>query len=159
MKNLRTLLAVGFLAIMTSCSTTKQTTTDSVDSSTRQTTTKTVEGNRGRSNQNIDQAQTNNSRQITSKRVSTTGAVRNNEAFYRERNQNMYKTLNLDDTQITRFENDWRNSTNTWKRGNRKKEMNSFERTEYQDRIMKDILDKEDFEAYQEWARENPITD
>lgn len=159
MKNLRTLLAVGFLAFMTSCNTTKQTTTDSVDRSTRQTTTKTVEGNRGRSNQDISQNQSTNSRQVSSKRVSSTGTARNNKALSMERNKNMYETLNLDDSQIKRFENDWKNSTNSWKRSNRNKTMNSFERTEHQDRIMKNILDDSQFQAYQEWARENPITD
>lgn len=155
MKNIRTLLAVGFLAFLTSCSSTKETT----NTRAANTSTNKIENNRGRSNQDYEKVERQTSRKNSSERVSSSRAVRNNDALDRERFQSMYTMLNLDDTQKTRFENEWQNSTNSWKSRNRNKTMNSFERTERQDRIMKNILDESQFEVYQKWAREHPITD
>ncbi|WP_026452694.1 hypothetical protein [Aequorivita capsosiphonis] len=150
MKNLRTLLAVGFLAVLTSCGTTKQT----ADASSVSTET-----NRGRSNQTTERTKTEKSPQFSSERSETSETVRNSETVDNARIQQMYTALDMNKDQISRYENEWKRSTGAWKSKNRNKNMNSFEKTEYQDRIMKNILDESQFEAYQEWARENPITD
>lgn len=174
MKNLKTLFAVVFLAILTSCGTTKETTKDATKSSTVSTET-----NRGRSNQSVDRSNqtvdrtnqtvdrtktdtsqnSSSGKSITAANTKASDDARNIEAADKARMEKMYSSLNWDEEQISRFENEWKNSTNQWKRSNRGKTMNSFERTEYQDRIMKDILDDDQFGQYQEWARENPIID
>lgn len=156
MKNLRTLFAVSFLAVLTSCGTTQQ----AADTSTISTpSTPSTETNRGRSNQNLDRGKTNSSSEISSGKSRTTAAVRNSEELNDARTQQMYSSLRMEKEQIIRYENEWKSSTATWKRSNRDRNMNSFERTEYQDRIMKSILNDSQFQAYQEWARENPIAD
>lgn len=156
MKNLTTLLAVGFLAVLTSCSTTKQTADASSVSS---------ETNRGRSNQTIERTKTENTPKFSSDRSSSSDNanisdnIKNTEATDMARMEEMYSSLDMNKEQITRYEKEWKSSIGAWKRSNRGKTMNSFERTEYQDRIMKNILNETQFETYQKWARENPITD
>lgn len=155
MKNLKTLMAVGFLAVLTTCGTTKEV-PDVDNTATKQET------NRGRSNQenSAKRTKTTNSPQMSSeKTAASTDTVENNDALDTARLQEMYSSLNMDETQIKRFESDWGRSTSVWKRSNRNKSMNNFEKVEYQDRILKNILDESQFEAYQEWARENPMTD
>lgn len=154
MKNLKTLMAVGFLAVITSCSTTKQTTD-------AQATANKQENNRGRSNQEntIERTKTTNSAQFPTERTASSENTRNNDAVDTARMQEMYSSLKMDDSQIKRFESEWGSSTSAWKKSNRNKTMNNFERVEYQDRILKNILDESQFESYQEWARENPGRD
>lgn len=158
MKKIKTLLAVGFLAILTSCGTTQQTTNKD---NTKDITTAKQVNNRGRSNQdNIEgRTKTENSPQLSTGRAATSETVRNIDAIDKARMQDMYSSLNMNKEQVERFENEWKSSTDTWKRSNRNKSMNSFERVEYQDRILKNILDESQFETYQEWARENPMRD
>ncbi len=149
MINLRTLFAVGFMAVLTSCGTTQDVTADK------------QAGTRGRSNQEITtgRTKTTTSPEFSSERTVTSTTTRNDDARYKANLKNMYSSLNMNEDQIKRFENEWGSSTSAWKRSNRNKTMNSFERTEYQDRILKGILDETQFEAYREWARENPMTD
>lgn len=158
MKKIKTLLAVGFLALLTSCGTTQQTTNKD---NTKDTTAAKQENNRGRSNQdNIEgRTKTENSSQLSKGRAATSETVRNNEALDKTRMQEMYSSLKMDEDQVERFEHEWRQSTGSWKRSNRNRAMNNYERVEYQDRILKNILDESQFEAYQEWARENPMKD
>lgn len=155
MKKIKTLFAVGFLAVLTSCGTTK-------DVATKDSTAIKQESNRGRSNQGdtSGRTKTTNSPQMSSEKTAdSTDTVENNDALDTARLQEMYSSLNMDENQIKRFESDWGRSTSVWKRSNRNKSMNNFEKVEYQDRILKNILDESQFEAYQEWARENPMTD
>ncbi len=180
MKKIKTLFAVGFLAILTSCGTTQQTTT-------KNTTAVKQENNRGRSNQdnieartktetspqlstkraatsetvrNVEQrTKTDNSPQLSTGRAVSSETVRNIDATDKARIQKMYSSINMNEEQVARFENEWKNSMGNWKRSNRNKTMNSFERVEYQDQILKNILDESQFDAYQEWARENPLKD
>lgn len=150
MKNLRTLLAVGFLAVLTSCSTTKQ---------TADTTSVSTETNRGRSNQTVERTKKTSSPDFSREKSISSEAVRNTENLDEARAQKMYSSLKMDKNQTIRYENEWKRSMGAWKSNNRNKNMNSFEKTEYQDRIMKNILNETQFASYQEWARENPITD
>jgi hypothetical protein len=75
------------------------------------------------------------------------------------RMQKMYSNLNMNDDQISRFESEWKASENSWNSTNRNKAMNNFERTESQDRILKEILDDAQFKKYQQWARDNARTE
>ncbi|WP_310990998.1 hypothetical protein [Aequorivita marina] len=154
MKTLQTLLVISFLAVLTACGPTKEPT--STDAKTAK-----VENNRGRSNQGISKGRTKttNAPDFSSDNVTDSEAVRNNEERNKARMQEMYSTLNMDEAQIKRFENEWKRSTGAWKRSNRNQSMNNFEKVEYQDRILSNILDEAQFEAYREWARENPMTD
>lgn len=154
MKNLKILVAVCFLSMLTSCGTIKETTTS--------TETTTVQDNkRGRSNQvNTEgRTKTTNSPQMTSEKIEVKEDVRVAEAREKARLQEMYSALDMDEVQISRFESEWGRAAGNWKRSNRNASMNTFERVEYQDRILKNILDEAQFETYQEWARENPIPD
>lgn len=157
MKKIQTLFAVGFLAVLTSCGTTQQTTKNE-NSSVK------VENNRGRSNQQMQEntvgrTKTETSPQLSSEKKTRAESVRNSDSPDNARNQLMYTSLNMKEEQVERFENEWKNATGTWKRSNRNKSMNSFEKVEYQDRILKNILDESQFEAYRTWARENPMKD
>ncbi|CAM3458579.1 hypothetical protein [Aequorivita lipolytica] len=151
MKNLKTLLAVGFLTLLTACGTTKPTATADT-----QTT-----NNRGRSNTEINATtnsttnSTTGARQTTRQNTATATAAANAEVANKAKMQKMYTDLNMDDDQINRFESEWNSSEITWKRNNRNKTMNTFERTELQDRIFRDLLNDQQFEQYQQWAREN----
>lgn len=152
MINLRTFLAVGFLAVLTSCGTTKETT---------QPVATKQETNRGRSNQDntSGRTKTTTSPKFSSEKAATATSIRNDEARDKAKMQEMYTSLSMNDDQIERFESEWARSTGNWKRSNRNKTMNNFERVEYQDRILRNILDESQFDAYQEWARANPARD
>lgn len=153
MKNLMTLLAIGTLAILTSCGGSKNA-----------TTTETQNSNRGRSN--TEMGAVNRGNETTGRTVgrttqntrATSSTIGRREDSERTRTQQMYTDLKLNDAQINRFEREWKTAEANWKRSNRNGTMNAFERTENQDRIMRDILDDNQFQHYQEWARENPIS-
>ena len=153
MKKLKTLSAVGFVVLLTACGGTQTSTTNS---------TKTQEANRGRTNTEVasgrNPTSTSTSRSTLSGRVTTTTTTINAQAADEERMQKMYSDLGMDQGQRARFEREWKNTSESWKRTDRNKTMNSFERTEYQDRILKDILTEQQFQQYQEWARENAAT-
>ncbi len=161
MKKLRIFLSMGLLGLLTACGTTQSSTADI------QTT------NRGRSNTQI--ATTSNSttntrqatrttrattstRQVTtetSEATTATTANRTNVVNNEARIQKMYSDLEMTQDQRSRFEREWSNASESCKKSNRNKTMNSFERTEYQDEILKDILTEQQFQNYQQWAREN----
>ncbi|WP_146743734.1 hypothetical protein [Aequorivita sp. CIP111184] len=144
MKKLRTFLSVGLLALLTACGTTKNSTAEN------QAT------NRGRANTEVISSgnSVSGSRPKTENRtaatITTSTDVENKAAM-----EQMYSYLNMSDDQISRFDRGWKSTTDTWKKANPNKSMNSFERTETQDKILKDILDESQFEKYQQWAREN----
>lgn len=153
MKKLKTLTAAGLLALLTACGGTKTTATDS------QTT------NRGRANTEISDKSPN----ATASRQTTTGTrtvaptiskseTENAEIAYNAKLQKMYTDLNMSDDQIGSFEKEWKTKVTAWKTSNRTKTMNNFERTEYQDRILKDVLNETQFKQYQQWARDNAGT-
>lgn len=164
MKKLRIFLSMGLLGLLTACGTTQSSTADT------QTT------NRGRSNTEI--ASTRNSttntrqatrttrantstRQVTSETSAATTATtanRNTVAMEEAKMQKMYSDLEMTQDQRSRFEREWKNASESWKKSNRNKMMNSFERTEFQDQILKDILTEQQFQNYRQWARENAGT-
>lgn len=147
MKSIKSIFAIGFTALLVSCSTTKET-----------TATKTAQ-NRGRSNvettTNTDKMKVVDSRTVSSKASATASANGMSDMDEKANFNQMYTDLDMNPQQIARFEKDWKNSTDSWKRANRNKTMNNYERIETQDRILKNILDDSQFESYQQWVRDH----
>lgn len=158
MKKLRIFAASVFLVLLTACGTTKTNTVE------------TQEPNRGRVNTDVapNENPTRSPRQTTREagtNKEVVGATRNgstsataatnSDTATTDKMRKMYSDLNLTDEQIRNFESLWASSLNTWKRSNPNKTMNSFERTEYENRIMKGMLDDTQFKRYQQWARDN----
>lgn len=171
MKKLSTFLSMGLLALLTACGTTQSSTADT--QTTNRGRSNTAIGNTSNSPASPQQASriststsssTTGQRQATTQRstpttVTTTTANRNTVAKEEARMQKMYSILNMNDAQITRFESECKASENSWNSTNHNKAMNNFERTESQDRILKEILDDAQFKKYQQWARDNARTD
>jgi hypothetical protein len=61
----------------------------------------------------------------------------------------------MSEDQINRFESEWKSATSSLGSNNSNQNLNSFERTEIQDRILKGILNKAQFAKYQQWAINN----
>ena len=150
MKNLRTIALAACTALLLSCGPTKET----VSSKEAQ--------NRGRNNQEVITTKTaipvNKSRTvregatgITSKDVASSPT----EEQRRMQLKNMFEEVGMTGEQVQRFDDNWKTVLNSWKRNNRDKEMNNYERIEYQDRILGDILDDDQFKNYKEWVRKN----
>jgi len=139
------MLAVGLLALLTSCEATKQSAASKEP------------GTRGRVNTEASSAanQSTVSRQATARATAASGITTNSGALNEAKMNEMYTAVNMSQDQISRFQNDWKTSVNAWKRNNRNQEMNNYERVEQQDKILSDILDASQFKAYQQWAREN----
>lgn len=144
MKTLRTLSAVGLLALLTACGGTQTSTTDN----------QTITPNRGKSNTEMTSAGKAPTRQ-TSTVSGSTDTTRNDAAATKAEMEKMYVALDMNDDQIERYNTDWQTAMNSWNRSNRNKTMNSFERTETKDKIMKGILNDSQFSKYQQWARDN----
>lgn len=145
MKNIRMIVVFSFIALLTSCEATKETTSSK------------EAGTRGRVNTETPRAvnSSTNSRQEAAQKTAASGITANTEALNETRMREMYSALNMNENQITRFQRDWKTSTDSWKRSNRNQAMNNYERVEQQDRILRDILEPSQFEAYQEWTREH----
>ena len=133
------------MALFTACGTPKQTTSASSNT------------DRGRNNVETTSASTSQATSRTARAEASTAAEinRNNEALERENIKRMYNDLKMTREQINDFENKWDESMVSWKRNNRNKVMNNYERVEHQDRILKDILTEPQFESYRQWVRQN----
>lgn len=142
MKSLRTILAIGLVAILSSCETTKQ------------PTASREPGTRGRVNTEASGTanQTTTSRQQAARKTASAQASTNSAAINEAKMREMFTAVNMSQEQINRFQTEWRTSSNAWKRNNRDQEMNNYERVELQDKILRDILDESQFKAYQQWA-------
>lgn len=156
---------MGLLGLLTACGTTQSSTADTQTTnrgrsnteiaSTRNSTTNTRQATRTtRANTSTRQANTE-----TSESATATTTNRNTVAMEEAKMQKMYSNLNMNAAQISRFESEWKASVNSWNSTNRNKAINSFERTESQDRILKEILDEAQFKKYQQWARDNARTE
>ena len=158
MKKFRIILTMGLIAVFSSCGVTKTSTTTTDNQSTNRgrantevgTTKNTTTGSRATTSETISTARTANATA-----TATTAAA---EEAEKARLQDMYIAVIMSDTQIAQFEREWESELNTWKRNNRNQTMNNFVYTEYQDRILKDILSAGQFKKYQQWARKNPVS-
>ncbi len=148
MKKLRTLAAIGALALLTACGTTNTATSDTISTSSESSTT-----NRGRSNTEV-----NSNRTATTTRTNEGNRERKAadmaavKAMEEKNLQEMYTALNMNDSQISRFQGEWKKATSA------NNSLNNYERAELQDKIMRDILDENQLQQYQKWARENAGT-
>lgn len=147
MKKLQVILSTISLSLLIACGSSKTTTADSQS------------GNRGRTNSEVSATRntTTGSRTATVSETTATNRAAT-AAAEKARMQKMYAQLGMSQAQIDQYERTWNTELNTWKRNNRNQTMNSFEYTETQDRILKNILDAEQFNNYQKWARENAAT-
>lgn len=143
MESIKGFIAIGLTAVMISCGTTK-------DSSST-----IAERERGRNN--VENATNVNSRTAQESRVTRVGESANRLAEVEEKMelQRMYSDLDMTQSQIADFERQWTIVKTSWARENRNQVMNSYERIENQDRILKGILDESRFKAYQQWVRDN----
>lgn len=148
MKKLRTFLSVGLLALLTACGTSKTNTTTETDTSPMT--------NRGRASAEVlSSGNTVSSRTTTTENRTTRTTNGNVEVENKAGMEQMYSYVNMTGDQISRFERGWKSTTDAWKKTNPNQTMNNFERTEAQDKILKNILDDSQFASYQEWAKKN----
>ena len=138
---------MGFIALLVSCGTSKE------------TTSATANSKRGQSNleatTNTTTGKTKNSRIVSTDASSISATNRIAKTEEKMNLKRMYNDLDMTDTQINRFEKEWNNTADSWKRNNPNKAMNSYERVEYQDRILRDILDDSQFDSYRKWVIDN----
>lgn len=169
MKKVKIFLSVGLLSLLTACGTTQKTATDAQTTDRGRSNTEVINNNASTKNRtdvnsrsasntrtttNTKQS-TSSKRETTSRTSSATAATRDTGALDAANMKKMYSDLGMNDAQIRSFESNWKTSMDSWKRSNRTKTMNNFERTENQDRILKEVLDEAQFEKYQQWARAN----
>ena len=143
MENIKGFIAIAFTALLISCGTTK----DSVSAK--------AEMDRGRNN--METTTNSSSRTATNSRTAQKEANERRLAEIEEEMQmkRMYSDLDMAQSQITDFERQWNASKTSWKSKNPSQAMNNYERIENQDRILKGILDDNQFESYQQWVRDN----
>ena len=173
MKKVKIFLSVGLLSLLTACGTTQKTTTDAQTTDRGRSNTEVINNNASTTNRadantrsasntrtttNTKQS-TATKRETSSRTSSTTAATRDTGALDAAKMKKMYSDLEMNDAQINSFERNWKTAMDSWKRSNRNKTMNNFERTENQDRILKEVLDEAQFEKYQQWARANVKTE
>lgn len=141
MKIIRTFLALCLTAAMaTSCGSSKETVTPRGKSNTQV------------SEQSIDGRQTTNrSQQLTDRKVTS----HNSDNYSLTEIQPMYAEVDMNKSQIERFERDWKKTVDSWKKENPKNTMNNYERVEFQDQILRDILSDPQYEKYQKWTIDN----
>lgn len=146
MKKLRTILSVGLLGLLAACGTSKTSTEADNNPMT----------NRGSSSASVlSGGNTVSSRTTTTENRTTRTTNGNVEVENKAGMEQMYSYVNMTGDQISRFERGWKSTTDAWKKTNPNQTMNSFERTEAQDKILKNILDDAQFASYQEWAKKN----
>src|SRR5690554_6352150 len=133
MESIKGFIAIGLTAVMISCGTTK-------DSSST-----IAERERGRTN--VETATNVNSRTAQESRVTRVGESANRLAEVEEKMElkRMYSDLDMTQSQIADFERQWNVAKTSWARENRNQVMNSYERIENQDRILKGVLDESRF--------------
>lgn len=83
-----------------------------------------------------------------------------------ERNKAMYEAAEMNQSQIDAYEKQWKSFADPRDRNwdnqmnddqkNEDNSINNYEWTENQDRILRDILDDNQFAKYQNWARKHP---
>lgn len=81
------------------------------------------------------------------------------EAYDKQRNAQMYTSLNMTDEQIGKYETETRTSMDAWKQDNPQKTMTTPDRMKYQSTHLKSILDASQFISYGHWSTSNPYRD
>ena len=159
MKNLKTIMGIAIMAVLTACG------------GTQNTASSTQQNNRGRSNTQMEtsagraptqssatRTTTTTTRQTSTSRTATVADNAKIEAAREANMQKMYKDLQMDKAQIARYEKAWNTEMSTWKKNNPNQAMNAYVRAEKQDKIMRELLNEQQLENYQQWAREHANT-
>lgn len=156
MKKIIILPALGLMAMLSACGGTQNATTNT-QSETRGRSNTQMETSAGRApvQTSTTRTTTATTNRNTNARTTTAAASAEVEAAREANRQKMYSELQMDNNQISRYESSWTSEMDTWNRNNRNQQMNAYERAERQDRIMRDILNEQQLEKYQQWAREN----
>lgn len=147
MKIIKTFIAIGFTTLLMSCGPAKE------------TTSKTVNENRGRSNVEAT-ANANKTVAETSRTVRKNPTVNEMERRISKIEEEkylelMYSDLDMSLEQQAQFQKEWKKTMDSWRRSNRDKVMNNYERAEHEDRILRDILNDDQLENYHNWVRKN----
>ncbi len=158
MKNLKSIFAIGMLALVTACGTTNKTTSDTSNTSIRRgdtptsrTSTNTATTTNANRSTNVSGTRGNsNMQQKSAEEMKASTAA--NEAY----KQKMATDLSFTEAQMNSYETNWNAENAKWLRTHRNKEMTLYERVETQDKIFKSILNQSDFAKYQAWVRDNP---
>lgn len=100
-----------------------------------------------------EEMNTSNDHQLTQDRNETYDFE---SAESKQQRESMYSSLNMTQDQIEKYESTYKGNYNIWSSDNPNRKMTDQEWREHRDRVMKDILDKDQYEKYQKWADENP---
>ncbi|WP_100615007.1 hypothetical protein [Confluentibacter citreus] len=78
------------------------------------------------------------------------------EAYDKQRNAQMYTSLNMTEEQIGKYETETRMSMDAWKQDNPQKMMAIEDRMKHQSDHLKTILNESQFISYGQWTTSNP---
>lgn len=151
MNTLKTFLIIGSVGIFTACGVTKS------NADTSNNTVEAQTSNRGRSNTevSVDREASRKKRELTNERSSSIATAVEAEKAHETKMQKMYIDLNMTPEQVNQFDRKWKITMDNWNNNNRNKTLNSFERTELQDNVLRKILSDTQFKKYRVWARDN----
>ncbi|WP_157831462.1 hypothetical protein [Confluentibacter flavum] len=105
---------------------------------------------------NGDDNMNSNSSMMNNEATNTPTQDLTQEEYDKQRNTQMYTSLNMTDEQIGEYESVTRSSMDTWKRDNPQKTMATQDRMKYQSDHLKTILDESQYTNYGQWATSNP---
>ncbi|PKQ45085.1 hypothetical protein CSW08_09920 [Confluentibacter flavum] len=110
----------------------------------------------GMDHMNGDDNMNSNSSMMNNEATNTPTQDLTQEEYDKQRNTQMYTSLNMTDEQIGEYESVTRSSMDTWKRDNPQKTMATQDRMKYQSDHLKTILDESQYTNYGQWATSNP---
>lgn len=137
MKNLKFLNLLIFLSVFISCGTSKNVSNES-------TTTR-----------DANPVATQRTTEIAREGRNSAEEVKRMEA----RNNTMFEAVKMDSDQIRNYKSNWKEIQRLYHSRNSNRKMNPYEQMEQEDKLMKNLLDEQQYEHYQQWRRANPITD
>jgi len=137
MKNLKFLNILIFLSVFISCGTSKNVSNES-------TTTR-----------DANPVATQRTTEIAREGRNSAEEIKRMEA----RNNAMFEAVRMNDDQIRTYKSNWNETQRLHNSRNSNRKMNAYEQMEQEDKIMKNLLDEQQYERFQQWRRANPITD
>jgi len=137
MKNLKFLNILIFLSVFISCGTSK-------NISNENTTTR-----------DANPVATQRTTEIAREGRNSAEEIKRMEA----RNNAMFEAVRMNDDQIRTYKSNWNETQRLHNSRNSNRKMNAYEQMEQEDKIMKNLLDEQQYERFQQWRRANPITD
>lgn len=185
MKNLKIYLAAALLAVLTSCGggmATSDSTNDGTNNTNsagrqgtlnsntstnvntnRQSTINEADVNRNDGNRNstsgngsMNNSNKNNSTMNNSSMNNSTSPINNrNVDANRENLVAMYKSLGMNDDQVSRYEMESVAQMESWKKANPTQPMDNIQMEESRNRTIQPILTKEQYIQYQRWSKDN----